>query len=398
MEIPLKTPECTICNSNDIVFESLLKDFPMGNIYLSMPEQGNQFLRDIKIFQCVCGHLSAKSDFPSDAIYNVDYSYSGDSVIPSMRRAHGLKMITKYLDDSSFNNLIDIGCGNFELIKQFMEELKITGQKIGIDPVPRESLRDDILFINAVFEDSNLDLISDSKIPNLFCLDNVLEHIENVNDFFEEFVKLIQLKDYVYVCVPSFEMMLKCRNFEEISHEHTQYFSLTAMNDLFSRFGFEELVSYSESIGTRGYNFHLFRNQGEGNLIRDKKRSISQDRRHWNRVSKSLPIEFEIFKDKLKGTLPSTFENTWGLCASEVTPVLCYFMGTSLEKLQGILDTTPAKAGKFMPGVSPRILPWENLDHIPKDSNLFITVPQLASIVKPKLIEQGFFNVVFAEK
>jgi hypothetical protein len=73
-------------------------------------------------------------------------------------------------------------------------------------------------------------------------------------------------------------------------------------------------------------------------------------------------------------------------------------MGTNLEKIQGILDTTSAKADKFMPGISPRILPWENLDHIPKNSSLYITVPQLASIVRPKLIERGFFNVVSADK
>lgn len=389
---------CPICDSNDIVFESLFEDFPMGNIYLSKHEHGDQFLRDIKIFQCACGHLSAKSAFPANAIYNVDYFYLGDSAIPSMRRAHGLEMITKYLEESEFNNLIDIGCGNFELIELFMGRLNIAGQKIGVDPVPRKSESEDILFINAFFEDSNLDLNSPINRPNLICLDNVLEHIYDVNDFFEKFVKLIQPKDYIYVCVPSFELMLQSRSFEEISHEHTQYFSLFAMSDLFFKFGFDEIVSYSKSIGTRGYNFHLFQNVNEGNLVRSKKRVRSVESMLWKRTAMSLPNELEIFRHKLRKTIPSTFENSWGVCASEITPAICYFMGTDLRQIQGIFDTTSTKAGKFMPGLSPQILPWIDLNLISKDSNLFITVPQLVPIVKPKLTELEFLNITFAEK
>jgi hypothetical protein len=75
--------------------------------------------------------------------------------------------------------------------------LDIEGQKIGVDPVPRDPEDPEILFVNAFFENSNLDLASQDNTPNLICLDNVLEHIENLTDFFEKFVKSIQANDYV---------------------------------------------------------------------------------------------------------------------------------------------------------------------------------------------------------
>ena len=389
---------CPICDSSNKVSETLLQNFPMGNIYLTAPKHGSQFLKDIRIFQCSCGHLSAKSAFTSEEIYKVDYSYLGDSAIPAMRRAHGLEMILKYLDGTKFNNLIDIGCGNFELIEYFMARLDIDGQKIGVDPVPRESENDEILFVNAFFEESNLDLSSHLNTPNLICLDNVLEHIENINDFFEKFVELIEVDDYVYVCVPSFELMLQNRNFEEISHEHAQYFSLSAMNGLFSRFDFKEIESYSTSIGTRGYNFHLFQNKGNNDLLSDQLRLKKEKDLILNNDAMSFSKEFEIFKKNLQRTLPASPKNTWGVCASEITPVLCYFMGTDLGQIKGILDTTVTKAHKYMPGLIPQILPWETLNQIPKDSTLYITVPQLASVVKPKLTKLGFTNVTCAEK
>ena len=73
-------------------------------------------------------------------------------------------------------------------------------------------------------------------------------------------------------------------------------------------------------------------------------------------------------------------------------------MGTNLDKLGGIFDTTLSKSSKFMPGVAPQVLPWENLSLIPKDSTLFITVPQLTPIVLPKLKSLGFTIVSYADK
>jgi hypothetical protein len=389
---------CPICDSSDIVFETVLQNFPMGNIYLSAPEHGAQFLRDIKIFQCGCGHLSAKSDFSAEAIYNVDYSYLGDSAIPAKRRAHGLEMIKRHTFDIKFNNLIDIGCGNFELIKHFNGGLDFEGLKIGVDPVLRDPDDAEILFVHDFFENCNLDLASQDNTPNLICLDNVLEHIENLTDFFEKFVKLTQVNDYVYVCVPSFELMLQNRNFEEISHEHTQYFSLRAMSDLFARFEFEEIESYSKFIATRGYNFHFFQNVRNSELHSSQLKFQSEPGAILTGNAMSFSSELEIFKNNLRRTLPPSFENTWGVCASEVTPALCYFMGTNLEEIKGIFDTTSTKEYKFMPGLAPQVLPWENLNHVKKDSTLYITVPQLSSVVKPKLFKLGFFNVSFAEK
>jgi len=284
------------------------------------------------------------------------------------------------------------------LLSTSLGGLDIEGQKIGVDPVLRDPEDEEILFVNAFFENSNLDFTSKDNTPNLICLDNVLEHIENLTDFFEKFVKLIKVNDYVYVCVPSFELMLQNRNFEEISHEHTQYFSLRAMSDLFARFEFKEIESYSKFIATRGYNFHLFQNVRNSELLSSELRFKSEHDSVWKSNAMSFSNQLEIFKNNLRRTLPPSFKNTWGVCASEITPALCYFMGTNLEEIEGIFDTTSTKEYKFMPGLVPQVLPWENLNHVQKDSALYITVPQLSSIVKPKLSKLGFINVSVAEK
>ena len=388
---------CPICQSGEVVFETVLEKYPMGNIYLDSPEHGEKFLKNIKISQCTCGHLYAVSDFSADAIYNFGYSYLGDSAIPSLRREHGLEIILENLNGVKFNNLIDIGCGNFELLKYFIENLEISAQKIGIDPVPRESERNDILFINTIFENSDLNLESAEKIPNLICLDNVLEHIENLTDFFEKFVEFIHVGDYVYVCVPSFELMMQGRNFEEISHEHLQYFSLNAMNGLFSKFEFRTIKSYGKYIGTRGYNFHLFQYKGYS----DQLNQYSQSNAYvggGHETEKNFEKEFRSFRESLSRPLSGSIGKTWGVCASEITPALGYFMGTNLDLLGGIFDTILSKSSKFMPGLAPQVLPWGNLSLIPKDSTLFITVPQLTPIVLPKLKSLGFTIISYSDK
>ncbi len=170
------------------------------------------------------------------------------------------------------------------------------------------------------------------------------------------------------------------------------------MSDLFARFEFKEIKSYSKFIATRGYNFHLFQNGRNSELLSRQMRFQSKHVSLWDINAMSFSNELEIFKNNLRRTLPPSLENTWGVCASEITPALCYFMGTNLEEIEGIFDTTSTKEYKFMPGLAPQVLSWENLNHVQKDSALYITVPQLSSVVKPKLSKLGFTNVSFAEK
>lgn len=389
---------CPICSSTDKIFEFLLKDYPLGNIYVEERNQGRQFLKNLTIFQCTCGHLSADSDFSAESIYNSNYSYLGNSAIPSLRRQHGLELILENTRDAQFNNLVDIGCGNFELLKLFMDKINISGNAFGIDPVLRENNDNRVVFINNYFENSDLDLNSGFGKPNLICLDNVMEHLENLTDFFIKFTKFIKSGDFIYVCVPSYEIMIADNTFEEISHEHLQYFSLNSLNNLFLKYDFSVVAAYSKYIGTRGYNFHLFQFRNQNHDINPIDSFVYSEVSQENISKGNFEKSFLAFRSNLMQFGSQLSGVFWGVCASEITPAISYFMNTDLKQIKGIFDTTYAKTSKYMPGLFPEILPWSELNLVSRDSKIYVTVPQLEPLVTPNLHKLGFRNIFFPSK
>ena len=364
-----------------------------------------KYLKDLLLKVCENGHLSAESSFSVSELYNSNYPYLGKSKVTILRRRTLVELLKAYLNSVQIGEVVDIGCGNLELLELLRDSgLAINGEIIGIDPVPRTEIPQGVKFINGFFH-PELAPINLSEFPTLAVLDNVLEHILELRNFISQISTWLRHGDYILICVPSYEAMVKNEQFEEITHEHSNYFTLASLIDLFVEFGFENLESCSEMIDSRGYNFHLFRKFSEKN-----------ERRHLNSsllhgALKIRPNDLEIeeiephiendffnllnnFQLKLVDSFPEGFsEDVYGVGASELTPILAYYMNDDFGNLQTIFDSTPSKMGKLMPGIRPRISSWEMLENLSRDSNLFICAPSVSKQISTNLRNKGFKNI-----
>ena len=186
----MTSENCPICDSKSRKFETVLTDYPLGNVYLNSHQNSEFYLKNLILSQCKCGHVAAQSLISSDAIYRADYPYLGHSPVPTMRREFGLRFIKSQLP-KAFGDIVDIGCGNFELLLLFGSKLKTTGIKIGVDPVPRDNPDPQVTFFNCYFEHTDLRL-GLGRYPNLICMDNVLEHVNNLDVFLSRLTKCIR--------------------------------------------------------------------------------------------------------------------------------------------------------------------------------------------------------------
>lgn len=373
--------ECPICKTSTVKFQETLREYPLGNIYLKNFEESTNYLKDFTLTQCLCGHLMGHSLFPSEFFYNENYPYLGTSATVKKRHHFGVNFVFGLNDQTRINNIVDIGCSSMNLLRNFKLTSKIQGDFVGIDPVPLNELSDDVYFINGFFEKSDYVLTQVLNAPNLILLDNVLEHIVDLSDFLHKLVQFIHKGDLVYVCVPSLEIMVNEMRFEEISHEHVHYFSLNSLSRLFSHFGFRLLGQSTKEINSRGYNFMLFRFEGTTTMNLDSMPDLN---------ALNIEVMFKEFRLKLKRFEFSPQFRYWGVCASELTPSIAYFMENSFEFLQAIFDTTDSKIGKYMPGVKTKILSWSQLIEVSPDDFLYVTVPNLRDSVIPNLRKIGF--------
>jgi len=243
---------------------------------------------------------------------------------------------------------------------------------IAIDPVPLRTTIENgnIEFINDYFQ-GQIDGINSSAAPNLLIMDNVLEHIQDLRVFMDGILANNCPGDYVYVCVPSFDLICKNFQFQEIIHEHIHYFKLNALNSFFEEYGFKSINSFSNKDDGPAYNYHLFKMEQHFH----RKSAPGHDKPGF-----ILGDALDIYRNILStcnSAIIAANAPIWGVCASASTPTLAYFMESDLSFCNGILDTSSHKIDKYMPSVRPRIIGMDSIKSIGLDDYFFITAPHL---------------------
>jgi len=375
---------CHICGALDIVSEMVLKDYPITNIYLDRSEESANYVFDAKITQCKCGHVQLRSTYDTTSFYTENYQYNGYAATVVARRNTGVKLINNYIRGFDPHCIVDIGCGQLSMLKALGGGY-LKSKLIGLDPVPLQQNVDRlrIEFLNEEFT-GQLTGIHSSSSSNLYILDNVMEHIFDLTSFMDNLLSNTKVGDFVYVCVPSFDLISKKMQFQEFIHEHCHYFKIKELEQLFTNFGFKVLESFSSQDDGRSYNYHMF--------IRDdyKSRNINTD-------GEDIVSALDAYRGILKvinENIQTLDRKIYGVCASELTPTLAYFMESDFDFCQAIFDTSPHKAGKYIVKVKPPILGMEEVLKIKSDAYFFITAPNLALPVMNNMKRYGIEDFI----
>jgi hypothetical protein len=375
--------ECNICISKEFVFSKTFNDYPLTNIYTDESCEAEKYSYDIEICQCKCGHVFSNSKYSN--FYTELYPYNGNAPGVQVRRNIGIAMLQQHINTKNLNAVVDIGGGQLEMVKETTKHWS-AARRIVIDPVPLKDdtgVTDDIEFYNEYFNGKNIQ-IKKKDIPSLYILDNVLEHIQNLHEFLQGITECSNFGDYVYVCVPSRELITNKLQFQEIIHEHVNYFSLRSLEQLFGKYGFHQVIAFCDSSGHRGYNYHLFvRNNSQVEILNESILNFS--------------LAFSRYKTLLDVTLSQIDSlgcDMYGVCASELTPTLAYHMQSDFSFCRYIMDTSPHKLNKYMPKVHSKIVTMDDISKLPKDAYYFVTAPTIAKYVLPNLNKYTVQNVI----
>ena len=193
---------CQICLKAAMKFEIYLPKLPLTNVYFANPKDEYIKAYDLRVSECECGHIQAYSKCNATQIYNADYGYDGKSPTVLARRSEAIQLIKAHVENLEFATVVDIGCGQQELL--LLAQQNFTAKRyIGIDPVPLRTKSTTLIeHYQDYFYGSNFILEKEGG-ANLFLLDNVLEHIPQLNAFLSNLNKISTYGDYVYICVPS---------------------------------------------------------------------------------------------------------------------------------------------------------------------------------------------------
>ena len=303
-----------------------------------------------KCFNC---QLSVAVD-PKKMFSNYLYTSSTSKIF----RDHFVKAAKKYIKDFNLrpkkSYIIDVGSNDGIALKPF-KELKFKNI-LGIEPaknLAKIANKNKIKTFNGFLNKSFLKKIK--KGADLILASNVFAHSDNLKEMAECMLKLLDKKGTIIIEVQYLLNTLQDLTFDNIYHEHYNYWSLTSLNNFFDRLNAK--IYRSEKIDTHGGSIRIYVSKNKSKnveksvtklILDEHKFGIKKFETYKKFGEKVYKIRKNILENfnKLKGDNKKIIG--YGAPAKATTAL--NFYGIS-DQIDFIVEDNSLKHNKFIPGV-----------------------------------------------
>lgn len=197
---------------------------------------------------------------------------------------------------------------------------------------------------------------------------NVLAHVPDLDDFIGGIADALAPDGVVVFEFPWLWRLIERGDWDTIYHEHHSYLSLTAVSDLLRRRGL--YICDASEVTTHGGSLRVIASTVPTTTMDSAEKrikllafeaSIGLDKPPIYQAFAGLPaMEREAARSRLCGKQITTIG--YGAAAKGVT--FLNYCGIGRETVSHIIDSTPAKQGKFAPGTHIPIVPPESLRYL----------------------------------
>ncbi|WP_137680829.1 class I SAM-dependent methyltransferase [Aurantiacibacter suaedae] len=344
---------------------------PLANSYLT-EEQLDQPEPSYPLRAFVCGEcwlVQADSFVAPEHIFS-DYAYFSsysDSWVEHARRFTVMARERFGLGEQS--QVIEVASNDGYLLKHFVA----AGVPVlGIEPAANvaEVAREAGVPTEARFFglETARDLTARGLAADLVVGNNVLAHVPDINDFVGGLTAVLKPDGVVSVEFPHLLQLIEGVQFDTVYHEHFYYLSLLAVERVFAVHGLR--VFDVEELPTHGGSLRLFacRDASEAHpacpglaKVRadEAEAGLDQLATYAAFQSRIAPVR-EGLQSFLKGAArEGKTVAAYGAAAKGNT--LLNFCGVSAEQITYVVDRSPAKQGRYLPGSRIPVLPPETL-------------------------------------
>jgi hypothetical protein len=293
-------------------------------------------------------------------------------------RDHFVNAAKKFSKELKLNKkksyIIDIGSNDGVALKPFLE---LGFKKIlGIEPAKNLSKlanKNKIKTFNGFLEKKILKKIK--KNADLILASNVFAHSDKLKEMAECMLSLLGKKGTIVIEVQYLMNTLKDLTFDNIYHEHYNYWSLTSLVNFFNQF--EAKIFRSEKVDTHGGSLRIY-------VKKDKKIKIESSVKRMLKEESDFGIKnyktYQEFGKKVYKIRENVLENIKNIkknnkmivgfgAPAKATTALNFF-GISKE-IDFIVEDNKLKHNKFIPGVK---IPIKSKSKIINKNNTLIVL------------------------
>ena len=366
--------ECRSCGNKNLKRVVSLGYQPLANNLLKKKHQECE-LYPLEVNYCNDCHncqLSVAID-PKKMFSNYLYTSSTSKVF----REHFVKAAKKYSKELKLDKrkslIIDVGSNDGVALKPFLD----LGYKniLGIEPaknLAKLANKNKIKTFNGFLELKNLRKIKNNA--DLILASNVFAHSDKLKEMAECMLKLLSKKGTIIIEVQYLMNTLKDLTFDNIYHEHYNYWSLTSLANFFKKFNAK--IFRSEKIDTHGGSLRVYISKNK-NIKIDK--SVNQMLKEEEKYGIKKFKTYKKFGEKVYKIRNNVLSNLQNLkkkdnlvigygAPAKATTALNFFGIT--KEIDFIVEDNKLKHNKFVPGVK---IPIKRKSEI-KDKNNTIVV------------------------
>lgn len=362
--------KCRVCKSRKLkkVF-SLGKQPPANNFLKTRNEKEKSYPLDL--YECQhCTLLQLGYVVPKEKLYD-NYTYIPSASKTYLKHFQNLadKLIKEIpLEENSF--VVDIGGSDGSFLQAFKDRRM---EVLNIEPAQNIEVKESIPVIRKYFNKKVAQEISkEYSKARLITATNSFAHIDNLHEYLEALDILLHKDGVFFAQFPDARNLLKENQFDTIYHEHLSYFSYESLHHLFANSPFELFNITSDNI--HGGSMQIW--------VRRRPKLLE------NFISGSINIVAEL--KALVDDAHIEGKKVVGFGAAAKGTVL---LNAADLHLDYIVDATPYKQGKFVPGVKIPIYPEEHLLKDPPDI-VVILAWNFKDEIMEKLKGRGYTFVV----
>jgi len=331
---------------------------PLANKYLTKKDiikKNKELFYHLEVgFDSKTKLVSILNTVPSKKMFDNNYPYRSSM---SQTMILSFKKLAKNLINTyNPNSILEIGSNDGSLIRNFSKK-----KVICVEPCKNLAKITKRMGYKTYSNFWNMQLAKKIKSKNkkvdLIYAANTLSHINDLNSVFKSIVFILSDDGILIIEDPSLLECLQKVSYDQFYNEHIYLFSLLSINNLIKKYKLE--VFNIEKLNTHGGSLRYYIKKVSNNKFEvHKKVKMQLNREVSYGINKySTYIEFKNKVESSKRKLKQIFLNLKkknkkiiGYGATAKSSTVLNYCNIKNETLEYFLDTTPNKAGKYMPG------------------------------------------------
>ena len=354
--------KCRNCKSVENFIEILnLGPMPLAGGFLDKSDIPNEKLYELKVHSCkICGLVQILDAITPEILFE-NYSFTSSTVIPLVTHFENLaKEISSRINSKS--KILEIGCNDGILLAPLN---KMGFQTIGVDISKNITQVARSKGLNVYTGMFNLEWINQNyQFENYFDLiscSNSFPHNADPDNLLKAMYNALTKDGEIVLEIMYAGKLLEDTQWDTLYHEHLTFYSLTTLKSLLETHGF--FVYDAEIIPMHGGSIRVWASKIErpgthrmNTIVQTEQISNLNSVESWINFGKASIRSIDIVQDILGRLSKEKKIGAYG-AAGKAT---MWLNACKLDFVEFVVDASPLRYGKFMPGVhSPIISPDE---------------------------------------